>query len=193
MGGGKGDVGRGGVAVRRDASWVVEIEEREVATFHGVDKQFASGVVRGRKPADAVGVKVAHNNSIAVGMVEERKKVWSVVGGARRGRRNVNVVYEQGEMTKMNVDGDGFQVEIGVEKVRHVDRSILNVMADENGDTTSSAILAITSEKSKARERWVRIARAQLSLLEARNLDIVFAQVRREFLLRRVQPVYVEL
>ena len=94
VGGGEGDVRGGGVTVGWDASREVEVKKREIATFHGVDKQLASGIVRGRKPTDAMGIKVAHNNSIAVGMVEKRKKVWSVISGARRGRRNIDVINE---------------------------------------------------------------------------------------------------
>ena len=86
----------------------------------------------------------------------------------------------------MDSDGDGFQMIIGVEKVRHVNRIVLYVMADEDGNTTSSTILAIASEKSVTRERWVGITRAQLCFLETRDLNIVFAQERREFSLRRV-------
>ena len=186
MGGGKGDVGRGGVAVRRDASWEVEVEEREVTAFHSVNKQFAAGVIRGREPTDAVGVKVAHNNSIAVGMVEKREKVWSVVRRAGRGRRNVDIIDEDREVTKVDADGDGFEMLVGAEEVVHINRSKLHIMAYEDGDATPTTTLAIASEEGVTRKRRVWIVRAQFRFLEARNFDVVVAQVRRKFTLGRV-------
>lgn len=83
MRGGEGNVGRGGRAVRRNASRGIGIEEGEVATIHRVDKQIAASIDRSRKPAVAVGVKVAHNNSIPVGVVEESVEVGEVTRRAR--------------------------------------------------------------------------------------------------------------
>ena len=89
-------------------------------------------------------------------------------------------------MTKMDTDGDGFQMLVGVEKVIHFDRSELDIVANEDGDTTSSTTLAIASEEGVSRERRVRVARAQFSFLKTRNFDVVFAQERRELILRSV-------
>ena len=178
VGGSESDVGGGWVAVRRDASWEVEVEEREVTAFHSVDEQFAASVIRGRKPTDAVGVVIAHNNSsITIGMVEKREKVRSVVRRAGRGRRNVDVIDEEREVTKMDTDGDGFEMLVGVEEVIHVNRSKLHIMAYKNGKATSTTTLAIASEKGVTRKRRVWIVRAQFRFLKARDLHVVFAQV----------------
>ena len=57
----------------------------------------------------------------------------------------------------MDLNCEGFQMMIGVEEVVNSNRREFHVMADEDGDATSSAILPITSQKSESRKRRVRI------------------------------------
>ena len=76
VGGGEGDVGGGGRAVSGNASRVVEVKNGEIVTLHSINQRFAAGVIRSGEPTITVSVEVAHNDSVAVGVVEKR----SVVG-----------------------------------------------------------------------------------------------------------------
>ena len=82
--GGEGDVRGGGGAGGGNPGGEVEVEEREIASFNGVNEQIAAGVIRGREPTVTVGVEIAHNDSITIRMVEQRSEVWSEVWSAGR-------------------------------------------------------------------------------------------------------------
>ena len=96
-------------------------------------------------------------------------------------------------MAEMNLDGLGFKMSVGVEKVVDNNRRKLNILVDENGEATSTTTRPITSQKRISRKGRIRIIRTELSFLDARDLDIVLVKVRCEFAFRCVDSIGVEL
>ena len=91
------------------------------------------------------------------------------------------------------MDGLGFKMSVGVEKVVDNNRRKLNILVDENGEATSTTTRPITSQKRISRKGRIRIIRTELSFLDARDLDIVLVKVRCEFAFRCVDSIGVEL
>ena len=81
-----------------------------------------------------MGVEVAQQHGIAVGMIENRVEVRSVARSSRS-RRNIDVVDSDRRMSKVNFDGLDFQMLVVGEESINIDRLKRDVMVDEDGQT----------------------------------------------------------
>ena len=141
-----------------------------------------------------MGVEVSEDDRVARSEVEEIIEVGRILRLARRRRWDVDVDNDEFAMSKVNTNGEGFQVRIVGEERIHVKRHILNALMNEDGQAATASIpWAILADKRVPRERRTARGRAELGLLQARDLDVVLMQERRELALRRVDPVDVEL
>ena len=74
----------------------------------------------------------------------------------------------------MNLDGEEFEMRIGVGEIIDIQRHKLNIMTDKVGKATPAATDTISLKERIAQKRRIRIVLAEFCLLHTCNFDIVF-------------------
>ena len=140
-----------------------------------------------------MGVEVAQDDSIAVGEVEQSIEVRLVSWRAGGRRREVDVEDVESRVTKLKTNTENLQDWIINEKVIAVDRNKLDVVPNEDGETTPATTRTIAAKESVIWKRRVSRKRSQLRLLQTCNLDVVIPEEDAKFILGRTNSVNIKL
>ena len=92
-----------------------------------------------------MGVEIAHNGCITINTIQKSLKVGTVSWSARQIWREIYVEDCDVDVTEMDVDGLKFEVRISSHDSVNVNRRILHVMADEDGEAPAAAPRTIPS------------------------------------------------
>ena len=161
------------VGGRREASVDVGVEDGEVGRIDGVEEFLAALVVGGRKPISAVGVEIADDDSVTIGMVEKAIKWRLLVDGvAGVNRRKIHIVTGEGEVAEMNLYGLNFEMWIGVENVGVDGRKFNGVMNKKRETTAISRTILAKQRIIWKRRTWIRRRRTKFCFLQTHDFDI---------------------
>ena len=140
-----------------------------------------------------MGVEVAQQHGIAVGMIENRVEVRSVARSSRSWR-NIDVVDSDRRMSKVNFDGLDFQMLVVGEESINIDWLKLDVVVDEDGQTApATTSRTIPPEEGIVSKRGIGHVGPKLRLLYAGDLDVIFMEENFELMPGSVDGVGVEL
>ena len=161
----------------------VGVEDGEVGDVDGVEEVAATVIVKSGKPALAVGVEVANNNSVARRMIEETSERRRVsIRVTRRDRRQIHVIHGDRKMTQMELNCLNFQVGIIIRKIVRVNWRVFDVVVYEEGETTATIITrAITTKNRVIWENRIRAGKTEFSFLDTCNFNIVLVKINSEF------------
>ena len=93
----------------------------------------------------------------------------------------------------MNFDSLQFEMRISANEIFNINRSVFHVVADEDGEATTTTTRPIPSKKSITGKNWIRRLRAEFSFLDTRDFDVVGVEERRKLISRCVDPIDVNL
>ena len=97
-------------------------------------------------------------------------------------------------MAEMHFDGLNFQMVVVGEKIVGVDGFELDVVMDEEEETASPTITrTIAADDGIVRKRRIGVTRTQLCFLNAGDSDVVFGEIRGQFIFGRLDAIDVEV
>ena len=150
MCGDDGDVGRGRVARARHTCGRVFVDDAQIARVYGVNQSAATSVVKGG-PSRVVSVEVAEEESVAVGVVEERREIGFVERWAGDGW-NVDAVDVKSDVVKEHFGANDLDGGVVVDERRDVNGNEREVMMNEEGDAATAAGGSVAPKEHKAPE-----------------------------------------
>ena len=133
----EGKVGGGGVAAGGQPGGEVPIQQHELTGVKGcadgISPSSRAVVPGGREPRGVVGVKIAHNNDVVVGLLEEQAKVGEVPCRTGGGRGDIKIEDLEGGGAQVSRNGLVFKNTVTWEKVVRGKVGIGDRVVDQEG------------------------------------------------------------